>query len=145
MFHGTITQNMRLNNCMATDQMLAVAAEKAGILQDILRLPEGFDAPWRQVHEPFSAGFYALAVYCPGFCCNAEVVLFDEPAPPGRRKRYAFHAPAEPAQGQHTIVMVSPQAQPHKGWLTRRCCWKTGPVKYAGSPDKAIEILMVKR
>jgi len=43
MFHGTVAQNLRLNNMLASDADLVQAARYAGILDQILALENGFD------------------------------------------------------------------------------------------------------
>ena len=146
MFHGTIAQNMRLNNCMATDQMLAVAAEKAGILQDILRLPEGFDTRLGDKSmSRFPPGFMRSLSIARAFCCNAEVVLFDEPGSSlDAESDTRFMRQLNLLKGQHTIVMVSHRPS-HIRLADKALLLENGSVKYAGSPDKAIEILMSEK
>lgn len=143
MFHGTIAQNMRLHNCMATDEMLMLAAEKAGILQDILRLPEGFDTRLgdKSVNR-YPPGFMRSLSIARAFCCNAEVVLFDEPGSSLDGESDArLMRQLGLLKGQHTIVMVSHRPS-HIRLADKAVLLDNGSVKYAGSPDKAIEIMM---
>ncbi|NJN06134.1 MAG: hypothetical protein HC814_06905 [Rhodobacteraceae bacterium] len=43
LFHGKLAQNLRLANPIASDDAIADAARDAGLMDDILALPEGFN------------------------------------------------------------------------------------------------------
>ena len=43
LYHGTIAQNLRLSNPIASDEEIARAALDAGLMADIVNLPEGFE------------------------------------------------------------------------------------------------------
>ncbi|MGI9263660.1 MAG: peptidase domain-containing ABC transporter [Gammaproteobacteria bacterium] len=143
MFHGTIAQNMRLNNCMATDEMLRTAASKAGILDDILQLPQGFDTRIgdKSVNR-YPPGFMRSLSIARAFSCDAQVVLLDEPgASLDNESDERFMSQLEKLKGEYTVVMVSHRPS-HIRLADRAVLLDQGAVAYAGAPDKAIEILM---
>jgi len=143
MFHGTIAQNMRLNNCMASDEMLSVAADKAGILSDILSLPQGFDTKLGdQSVNHYPPGFMRSLSIARAFTCDAELVLLDEPgASLDNDSDTRFMGQLEKLRGQHTVVMVSHRPS-HIRLADKVVLLEDGTVKYAGPPDKAIAMMM---
>jgi ATP-binding cassette, subfamily C, bacterial LapB len=80
MFHGTIAQNMRLNNGLATDAELRKAADEAGVLDDILKLPDGFNTRiGDSTTGQFPPGFTRALSMARAFVSPAQVLLLDEP------------------------------------------------------------------
>lgn len=143
MFHGTIAQNMRLNNCMASDEQLTVAAEKAGILDDILSLPDGFDTRIgdKSVNQ-YPPGFMRSLSIARAFTCASEVVLLDEPgASLDNDSDMKFMDQLRKLKGEHTVVMVSHRPS-HIRLADRVVYLEQGSVKFDGNPDEAIEILL---
>ncbi len=143
MFHGTIAQNMRLNNCMASDEMLQLAAQKAGILDDILKLPQGFDTRIgdKSVNR-YPPGFMRSLSIARAFSSDAEVVLLDEPgASLDDDSDARFMQQLGKLKGEHTVVMVSHRPS-HIRLADKAILLEQGTVKYAGSPEKAIELMM---
>lgn len=143
MFHGTIAQNMRLNNCMASDQELRDAAEKAGILADILALPDGFDTRLGDKSmNRYPPGFTRSLSIARAFTSRAEVVLLDEPgASLDSESDARFMQQLASLKGQHTVVMVSHRPS-HIRMADRAVLLEDGVLKYSGEPAKAIEIMM---
>ena len=143
MFHGTIAQNIRLNNCLATDAKLEEAAAKAGILDDILSLPKGFDTRiGDKAIKRFPPGFMRSLSIARAFSCDAKVLLLDEP---GASLDYAsderFVAQLRKLKGEHTCVMVSHRPS-HIRIADKAVMLEQGSVKHVGSTDKAVELLM---
>lgn len=143
LFHGTIAQNLRLNNSMASDSMLAVAAQKAGILDDILRLPEGFDTRiGDQSVNRYPPGFMRSLSIARAFSSDSELVLLDEPgASLDIESDARFMQQLEKLRGRHTVVMVSHRPS-HIRLADKAVLLDQGSVKYAGTPERAIEIMM---
>ena len=80
LFYGTIAQNLRLANPVATDEDMKEACELAGLYEDIMALPEKFDTrladQWdTQLSESFQQRLSLARVYVK----KAAVLLFDEP------------------------------------------------------------------
>lgn len=143
MFHGTISQNMRLNNCLASDEMLSVAAEKAGILDDILKLPDGFETKLGdKSFNHYPPGFMRSLSIARAFTCDAELVLLDEPgASLDNESDTRFMKQLDKLRGQHTVVMVSHRPS-HIRLADKVVLLEDGTVKFAGAPDKAIAMMM---
>lgn len=143
MFHGTIAQNLRLNNCMASDELLEDAAEKAGILDDIRRLPDGFDTRiGDKTLKKFPPGFTRALSIARAFCCNPQVVLLDEPGSSlDNDSDTQFMQHLEKLKGEHTVVMVSHRPS-HIRLADKAVFLDQGSVRFVGDPDKAIELLM---
>lgn len=143
MFHGTIAQNLRLNNPMATDGMLEAAAEKAGVLQDIRKLPQGFDTRiGDQSVNRYPPGFMRSLSIARAFCSTAELVLLDEPgASLDGESDARFMRQLAKLKGRHTVVMVSHRPS-HIRLADKAILLDQGSVKYAGTPDQAIKIMM---
>lgn len=143
LFHGTIAQNLRLNNSMATDSMLEKAAQKAGILDDIMRLPEGFDTRiGDQSANRYPPGFLRSLSIARAFSSESEVVLLDEPgASLDGESDARFMQHLAKLRGSHTVVMVSHRPS-HIRLADKAVLLDQGSVKYAGTPDRAIEIMM---
>ena len=61
-FYGTVAQNLRLADALATDETLRAAADHAGILRSVLSLPDGFDTRIGDAAtQTFAAGLLAPA------------------------------------------------------------------------------------
>ncbi|MCK5830878.1 MAG: ATP-binding cassette domain-containing protein, partial [Methylococcales bacterium] len=145
MFHGTIAQNMRLANGLATDKDLHIAAEKAGVINEILALKNGFNTRLSDnstdKHPP---GFLRSLSIARAFVSPANIVLFDEP---GASLDYAsdtrFMNQLKILKGQCTMIMVSHRPS-HIRLADKVILLQQGNVQFAGSADKAISILMGK-
>lgn len=143
MFHGTIAQNMRLNNCLATDDDLATAAQKAGILEDILSLPNGFNTRLGDnAINRFPPGFMRSLSIARAFACKAEVVLLDEPgASLDGAADARFMQQLRELKGRHTVLMVSHRPS-HIRLADKAILLNEGSVMFGGEPDKAIQLMM---
>lgn len=142
MFHGTIAQNIRLNNCLATDQKLHEAAEKAGILEDILSLPMGFDTRiGDKAMKHFPPGFMRSLSIARAFSCEAKVLLLDEPgASLDTLSDARFVDQLCSLRGEHTVVMVSHRPS-HIRLADKVVVLDQGSVSFVGEPDRAIKLL----
>ena len=143
MFHGTIAQNLRLNNCMASDDLLETAAEKAGVLDDIRQLPEGFDTRiGDKTLNKFPPGFTRALSIARAFCCDPQVVLLDEPGSSlDNESDQRFMEQLKKLKGEHTVVMVSHRPS-HIRLADKAVLLDQGSVKFTGDPEKAIELMM---
>lgn len=108
-FHGTIAQNLRLANPVATDRALIEACEQAGLWEDVKRLPQQLEARFGdQTVWQLNAGFRQRLSLARAYLRNASLFLLDEPAQalddPGDA---AFLRMLETLRGKKTVVMVS--------------------------------------
>ncbi|WP_198244960.1 peptidase domain-containing ABC transporter [methane-oxidizing endosymbiont of Gigantopelta aegis] len=143
LFHGTIAQNLRLANGLATDTELESAAEKAGILEDILALPEGFNTRLTdKTAEQYPPGFLRSLSIARALVSPARIILFDEPgASLDFESDTRFMKQLKTLKGHSTIVMVSHRPS-HIRLADKVVVMKQGAVQFIGEADKAISILM---
>jgi len=143
MFHGTIAQNIRLNNGLATDADLEVAAEKAGVLNEILKLPDGFDTRiGDNAINKYPPGFIRAIAIARALASNAKIILFDEPgASLDDESDARFMKQLETLKGDRTVIMVSHRPS-HIRLADKVVLLDKGAVQFTGAPDKAISIMM---
>ncbi len=79
-FYGTVAQNLRLVHPLATEEELKWSASMAGILDDIMAMPRGFDtriSDGKADQLPY--GFRQRLGLARTYLRPAPVILFDEP------------------------------------------------------------------
>jgi len=142
LFKGTIAQNLRLTNPLATDEEIVEAAIEASILDAVKELPNGFDTV---VGESNSAKLSASLVH--GICLarayirHAPILLMDEPAESLDMvsDRKLIKQLAE-RKGKQTIVMVSHRPS-HVKLADRVVVLSEGIVKGIGTPEEVLKAL----
>lgn len=109
LFHGTIAQNLRLAAPTASDQALRQACADAGVLDDILALPQGFETRIGDQNTlSYNAGFRTCLAVARALLKNAPVLLLDEV---GQALDHAgdahFQTTLKRLKGRTTVIMVS--------------------------------------
>ncbi len=80
-YHGSLAQNLRLANPVATDAELRQAAEAAHLMPEIDALPEGFETRLTEsAHSWLSEGFLRKLCLAQTLLKPASVYVFDEPS-----------------------------------------------------------------
>ncbi|MEM9386347.1 MAG: ABC transporter transmembrane domain-containing protein [Pseudomonadota bacterium] len=109
LFHGTLAQNLRLKNILATEQDLRAACEAAGVLDDVLALPGGLevrigDHTTRVLPNGLIRGMcLARTLLRP-----SPILLLDEPtAGVDRVRDRQLTEQFRKLKGKMTVVMVS--------------------------------------
>ncbi len=143
MFHGTIAQNMRLKNPLATDEQLTAAAEDAGILEEILALPQGFDTRiGDSVTDRLPPGFARGLSMARAFVSPAQVVLMDEPGASlddvSDRK---LMNQLSRLKGKRTVIMVTHRPS-HIRIADKAVYMEQGSVRLIGSPDEVVALML---
>ena len=136
LFHGTVAQNLRLANPMATTEQLKAAAKDADLLDDILALPDGFDTRITDVAiSRLSNNFPQRLVLAQAYVKDAVIYLMDEPAsmldPSADR---ALLDKLSRLRGKATILMVSHRPS-HIALADHVIHLEAGIVTYAGPPQ----------
>jgi ATP-binding cassette subfamily C protein/ATP-binding cassette subfamily C protein LapB len=145
MFHGSIAQNMRLNNILATDKDLHDAAEEAGILDDILSLSDGFDTRiGDNTDDHMPPGFLRALSMARAFVNPAKILLLDEPgASLDNESDQRLIAQLKKLKGKHTIIMVSHRPS-HIKIADKAILMEQGSVKFTGDADTVINMMLEK-
>jgi len=143
MFHGSIAQNIRLNNGLATDEEVEAATEKAGVLEDILNLPEGFNTKMGDTAaNKYPPGFVRSIAIARALVSQAKIILFDEPgASLDDESDAQLVRQLEKLKGDRTVVMVSHRPS-HIRLADKVVLLDKGAVRFTGAPDEAISIMM---
>jgi ATP-binding cassette subfamily C protein/ATP-binding cassette subfamily C protein LapB len=143
MFHGSIAQNMRLNNILATDEDLHRAAEEAGVLDDILALPEGFDTRiGDNTGDHMPPGFLRALSMARAFVNPAQILLLDEPgASLDDESDQRLIQQLKKLKGKHTIIMVSHRPS-HIRIADKAILMEHGMVQHTGDADTVINMML---
>jgi ATP-binding cassette subfamily C protein/ATP-binding cassette subfamily C protein LapB len=142
LFYGTIAQNIRLNQPLATDEQLIAAAEQAGILSAIKKLPHGFDTlVGDHTTSRLPSGLVHGICLARSYVRKAPVFLLDEPGTSLDKftdQNLMDHL--ERMRGKQTILMVSHRPS-HIRLADRAVVMVNGMVAHVGTPGEAIKYL----
>ena len=143
LFHGTIAQNLRLNNPLATDTDLESAAEEAGVLAEIRALPEGFETRVGDNRtDRFPPGFMSGIALARALLRDAPLLLLDEPgASIDEQSDRLLMSRLEGLRGRRTVVMVTHRPS-HIRLASKAVYLEQGSVRYFGEPQKVLDILL---
>jgi ATP-binding cassette, subfamily C, bacterial LapB len=142
LFHGTVAQNLRLALPTASDSRIAEAAMEAGVFEDIMALPQGFDT-WidsdRLRNMP--AGLRQRIALARAFVRESSILLLDEPDNAlDRESDEALAAALRKRKGRSTIIMVTHRPS-HMRLADRVLYFERGVMRAAGSPEKILSAL----
>lgn len=108
-FYGTVAQNLRLVHPLASDDELKWSTSMAGILDDIMAMPRGFDtriSDGRADQLPY--GFRQRLGLARTYLRQAPVILFDEPGNGlDNDSELLFQQALQYMRGKATIFIVS--------------------------------------
>ncbi len=142
LFYGTIGQNIRLNQPLATDKQLVVAAEQAGILPAIKNLPKGFDTlVGDHTTSRLPSGLVNGICLARSYVRKAPIFLMDEPGTSLDKitdQNLMDHL--EKMRGKQTILMVSHRPS-HIRLADKAIVMVNGMVAHVGTPGEAIKYL----
>lgn len=139
LFHGTIAQNLRLGEPTASDENLRRALERAGVLEDVLALPEGLETRiGDQRSGQLPAGLNQGLSLARCYLREAPIVLFDEPANSlDRDGDQAFMAAVEALRGHSTVFIVTHRPS-HMRLADRVFVLDHGALRLTGPPDEVL-------
>lgn len=143
LFRGTITQNLRLNNGLASDAQIHKAAEEAGILDEILALPEGFETRVGDSDTArFPAGFVRAITIARAFVNPARIVLLDEPgASLDFESDVRFMEEIGRLKGKRTVIMVTHRPS-HVRLADKAIVLEQGAIRFVGETDRAVALML---
>jgi ATP-binding cassette subfamily C protein/ATP-binding cassette subfamily C protein LapB len=141
-FHGTLAQNLQFSAPEATEERLIQAAEKAGILEQIMNLPDGFETRIdEQVMSVFSSGFLQKLNLARAYIRRSNILIMDEPGNTlDQEGDETLRATLEGFRGKKTILMVT-----HRPSLIqladRVLALHNGAMRVFGPKDKVLEMI----
>jgi ATP-binding cassette, subfamily C, bacterial LapB len=142
-FYGTIAQNLRLADPLASDETLRAAVDEAGVLGAILNLPEQFNTRIGDVAtHNLPPGFLRQITIARALVRKAPVLLLDEPeAMLDEDGANAVQHLLERLRGTRTVIFTS-----HRPSYIRvadfAVVMRNGSVDFGGTPDGAITKLL---
>jgi ATP-binding cassette subfamily C protein/ATP-binding cassette subfamily C protein LapB len=139
LFHGSIAQNLRLANPTASDSALAQAALDAGLMDDIVALPEGFETRLTdRLQRQLPSGFKQRLMLARAYVKDAVVYLLDEPGK--NLDNEGDHELMRKLQGLrgHATVMIVTQRPSHMRLADRIIYLDGGRVLLDGPPSEVL-------
>ncbi len=142
LFYGTIGQNIRLNQPLATDRQLIQAADQAGILNAINKLPKGFETlVGDHTTSRLPSGLVNGICLARSYIRQAPIFLMDEPGTSlDKITDQNLMKHLEKMRGKQTILMVSHRPS-HIQLADRAIVMMNGMVAHVGTPGEAIKYL----
>lgn len=142
LFYGTIAQNLRLADPLASDEALHDAAIRVGIFDLIQRLPEGFDTRIGDTRtQALPRGFLRRVSVARALVRYTPILLLDEPEQTlDSAGDLCLLNLLKALKGTRTIVMVS--HRPSYIRLADQAIYlRRGMVEFSGAPNAAIAML----
>jgi ATP-binding cassette subfamily C protein/ATP-binding cassette subfamily C protein LapB len=139
LFHGTIAQNLRLANPTASERDLAQAALDAGLLEEILAFPEGFDTRLTdQLQRQLPGGVKQRLMLARAYVKAAPVVLMDEPANGlDREGDEQLMRKLQSLRGRSTVLLVTHRPS-HMRLADKIFYLEGGRLMLAGPPGRVL-------
>jgi len=142
LFYGTVAQNLRLADPLASDESLHEATAKVGIFDLIQKLPEGFDTRIGDTRtQALPRGFLRRLSIARALVRYTPILLLDEPEQTlDSAGDQCLLNLLSTLKGTRTIIMVS--HRPSYVRLADQAIFlRRGAVEYAGAPNAAISML----
>ena len=145
LFHGTIAQNLRFKNVVATEEELEAAAARAGILDAIQNMPHGFDTRiGDNATDRLPSGLVHGLCLARAFVRPAPILLLDEPgASLDWDSDTVLIDQLLKIRGRQSIVLVSHRPS-HIRLADKAVVLSNGMVRFEGSPEDALAVMQGK-
>lgn len=141
-FHGTLAQNLQFSAPEATEKRMIEAAEKAGLLSEIMALPNGFETRIdKQIVNIFSSGFLQKLNLARAYIRKANILVMDEPGNTlDQEGDEILRKTIDESRGKKTILMVT--HRPSLVNLADRILYlQSGAMRIFGPKDKVWEMI----
>ncbi|PHZ85985.1 peptidase domain-containing ABC transporter [Paremcibacter congregatus] len=134
-FHGTIAQNLRLSQPMATHEEMVEACIKANVIEEISNLTHGFETRiGDQSIQSLPSSFKQRLSLARAYLKKSPILLLDEPAKTlDFEGDTAFMRSLDAIKGQMTILMVSHRPS-HIRMADKVLVLEDGMVRQFGTP-----------
>lgn len=141
--YGTIAQNLRFGNLSANAQALREACARAGMLDEIEALPEGFETRiGDNLSSSLPAGFHQRLALARAYLSNAPVLLLDEAANALDDSGDAeFRDALASLRGSRTVLFATHRPS-HMRLADRVVVLSDGVVVADGPPDEVVPKLL---
>ncbi|MAU41346.1 MAG: lantibiotic ABC transporter [Kordiimonas sp.] len=139
LFHGSIAQNIRLSHPTASEEELQEACRLAGVLDDILALPKGFETRiGDQSIQKLPSSFKQRLSLARGLVKKAPILLLDEPAKTlDMAGDAAFIETLKTLRGQSTVIMTTHRPS-HIRLADKVIVLEAGMMTHFGTPDEVL-------
>ena len=146
LYHGTIAQNLRFKNVMATDDELRQAAADAGVLDAIEQLPQGFETRiGDNATDRLPSGLVHGLTVARAFVKAAPILLLDEPgASLDHDADAVLIERLNHLKGKRTILLVSHRPS-HIRIADRAVVLGDGMIQFSGTPDEALQLMFGRK
>ena len=139
LFYGTVAQNLRLANPTASERELAQAALDAGLLEEILAFPEGFETRLTdQLQRQLPGGVKQRLMLARAYVKSAPIVLMDEPANNlDLEGDEQLMRKLQSLRGRSTVLLVTHRPS-HMRLADKIFYLEGGRLMLAGPPDRVL-------
>jgi ATP-binding cassette subfamily C protein LapB len=141
-FHGTLAQNLQFCAPEATEKRIIDAVKKAGLLSQIMALPDGFETRIdEQVMHVFSSGFLQKLNLARAYARKSNILIMDEPGNTlDQEGDEILRETIEGFRGNKTVLMVT--HRPSLINLADRVLFlQSGVMRVFGPKDKVLDMI----
>ena len=142
LFHGTISQNIRFANPTASDAEVTKAAMDAGLMEEALSLPDGFETRLTEATlQHTSESFKHQLMLARAYVTDAPIYLFDEAAASlDQDGDERFRKKLQALSKQSTVIMAT--HRPSLMRLADRVVYlHEGQILFDGKPDEVLPLI----
>ena len=142
LFHGTISQNIRFANPTASDAEVTKAAMDAGLMEEVLSLPDGFETRLTEATlQHTSESFKHQLMLARAYVTDAPIYLFDEAAASlDQDGDERFRKKLQALSKQSTVIMAT--HRPSLMRLADRVVYlHEGQILFDGKPDEILPLI----
>lgn len=141
-FYGTINQNLRLANPLATDEEIMQITQSLGLYDEIMALEEGFETRIRDRSElKLSGSFQHRLSLARSLIKPSDIIILDEPYKNLDRQSADFLTQTIRAQhGKKTVVLIEHHPK-HLDLGDRMIVLSSGQIIFNDIPEKGESLL----